>query len=116
MRIFRFPEALNRSLLLLYIPLFPPLLKADETAYPAGFICFAPPTISFFKRLFGSFAAPTPAVMSAAKDRAQALIDNNAVVVFSKSYCPYCHSSKKLLKDLGANFELLELDQDSKLL
>ncbi|KAJ5551344.1 hypothetical protein N7535_000705 [Penicillium sp. DV-2018c] len=52
--------------------------------------------------------------MSAAKTRAQSLIDENAVVVFSKSYCPYCDSSKKLLKSLDAKFTVLELDQDEE--
>jgi hypothetical protein len=70
------------------------------------------PTISFiFNRLFGSFAGPTPAAMSAAKTKAQNLINENGVVVFSKSYCPYCKSSKDLLDKLGAKYELLELDQ-----
>ncbi|KAJ5852116.1 uncharacterized protein N7529_011501 [Penicillium soppii] len=48
--------------------------------------------------------------MSAAKTRAQKLIDDNAVVVFSKSYCPYCDSSKKLLDGLKADYTTLELD------
>ncbi|CAI7589105.1 unnamed protein product [Penicillium pancosmium] len=49
--------------------------------------------------------------MSAAKTKAQKLIDENAVVVFSKSYCPYCTSSKSLLSSFDANFTLVELDQ-----
>ncbi|KKK24066.1 hypothetical protein P175DRAFT_0446932 [Aspergillus ochraceoroseus IBT 24754] len=49
--------------------------------------------------------------MSAAKVKAQTLISENGVVVFSKSYCPYCKASKDLLKQLGAKFEALELDQ-----
>ncbi|GAB7345037.1 hypothetical protein MBLNU457_3453t1 [Dothideomycetes sp. NU457] len=49
--------------------------------------------------------------MSAAKTKAQSVIDNNGVAVFSKSYCPYCKASKELLTKLGANFEVLELDQ-----
>ncbi|KAJ5468515.1 hypothetical protein N7475_006267 [Penicillium sp. IBT 31633x] len=52
--------------------------------------------------------------MSAAKIRAQSLIDDNAVVVFSKSYCPYCESSKKLLKSFDAKYTVLELDQDEE--
>ena len=31
--------------------------------------------------------------------------------VFSKSYCPYCNATKKLLTDLKANFYSIELDQ-----
>lgn len=52
--------------------------------------------------------------MEAAKTRAQQLIDENAVMVFSKSYCPYCRNTKHILKKLNANFGLLELDQDGK--
>ncbi|KAF7714260.1 Glutaredoxin [Penicillium ucsense] len=49
--------------------------------------------------------------MSAAKAKAQSLINENAVVVFSKSYCPYCKSSKDLLNKNGAKYKLLELDE-----
>ncbi|KAL4751840.1 thioredoxin-like protein [Aspergillus terricola var. indicus] len=69
------------------------------------------PTISFiFRRLFGSFAPASPATMSSAKVKAQQIIDENGVVVFSKSYCPYCKASKSLLSELGANYYALELD------
>ncbi|KAL4919292.1 thioredoxin-like protein [Aspergillus aurantiobrunneus] len=49
--------------------------------------------------------------MSAAKVKAQSIIDENGVVVFSKSYCPYCKASKDLLTGLGAKYYALELDQ-----
>ncbi|KAL8926809.1 MAG: hypothetical protein Q9172_001625 [Xanthocarpia lactea] len=49
--------------------------------------------------------------MSAAKTKAQNIIDENAVAVFSKSYCPYCTASKTLLSDLGAKFYVIEMDQ-----
>jgi glutaredoxin 3 len=52
--------------------------------------------------------------MSAAKNRAQQLINDNAVVVFSKSYCPYCDSSKKLLDGLSAKYTTLELDLEGE--
>ncbi|RDW93300.1 glutaredoxin [Aspergillus mulundensis] len=48
--------------------------------------------------------------MSSAKVKAQQIIDENGVVVFSKSYCPYCKASKNLLNDLGAKYYALELD------
>lgn len=38
-------------------------------------------------------------------------IDSNDVVVFSKSYCPYCTATKTLLKDMSIDFTLYELDQ-----
>ncbi|KAI4117885.1 MAG: hypothetical protein LQ338_007483 [Usnochroma carphineum] len=49
--------------------------------------------------------------MSAAKTKAQSIIDDNAVAVFSKSYCPYCRASKTLLSEKGAKFYVIELDQ-----
>uniref|UniRef100_A0A7N0TN39 Glutaredoxin domain-containing protein n=1 Tax=Kalanchoe fedtschenkoi TaxID=63787 RepID=A0A7N0TN39_KALFE len=38
------------------------------------------------------------------------LVATNPVVVFSKSYCPYCARVKKLLAELGATFKAVELD------
>jgi len=49
--------------------------------------------------------------MSAAKTKAQGIIDDNAVAVFSKSYCPYCKATKSLLSELGAKYYSIELDQ-----
>ncbi|KAH9223958.1 putative glutaredoxin, partial [Leptodontidium sp. 2 PMI_412] len=49
--------------------------------------------------------------MSVAKTKAQNIINENAVAVFSKSYCPYCKATKSLLTELGANFYTIELDQ-----
>jgi glutaredoxin 3 len=49
--------------------------------------------------------------MSAAKTKAQSIIDDNAVAVFSKSYCPFCKASKALLSELGAKYYTIELDQ-----
>lgn len=70
--------------------------------------------------------------MSAAKTKAQNIIDENAVgmypqfaprivtygdadmklvAVFSKSYCPYCKATKSLLDQIGAKYFSIELDQ-----
>ncbi|KAI9843330.1 MAG: hypothetical protein M1837_006456 [Sclerophora amabilis] len=49
--------------------------------------------------------------MAAAKTKAEGIINENAVAVFSKSYCPYCKASKSLLSELGAKFFVIELDQ-----
>ncbi|KAL8801929.1 MAG: hypothetical protein Q9200_006765 [Gallowayella weberi] len=68
------------------------------------------PTLSFLTRFFRS-SATRSATMSAAKTKAQSIIDENAVAVFSKSYCPYCQASKKLLSEQGAKFYVIELDQ-----
>ncbi|KAJ4902672.1 glutaredoxin-like [Raphanus sativus] len=48
-----------------------------------------------------------------AMKKAKEIVSSNAVVVFSKSYCPYCVKVKDLLKKLGAKFIAVELDKES---
>ncbi|ORX60371.1 glutaredoxin [Hesseltinella vesiculosa] len=38
------------------------------------------------------------------------LIANNKIVIFSKTYCPYCTSTKTLFKKLGQDATIIELD------
>ncbi|KAF9909446.1 thioredoxin reductase [Linnemannia zychae] len=38
-------------------------------------------------------------------------IASNAVMIFSKSYCPYCLRVKDLFDDLNVPYKALELDQ-----
>ena len=45
--------------------------------------------------------------------KAKEIIASNPVVVFSKTFCPYCKSVKKLLSDIGATYKAVELDQES---
>jgi len=47
----------------------------------------------------------------AAKTKAQDIIDQNPVAVFSKSYCPYCKATKSLLSEMGVKPYIIELDQ-----
>ncbi|GMF21700.1 unnamed protein product [Phytophthora lilii] len=49
--------------------------------------------------------------MVSAKEIVQAQIAASPVVVYSKSYCPYCAKTKTLLTQLGAKYEVIELDQ-----
>uniref|UniRef100_A0A672ZDE8 thioredoxin-disulfide reductase (NADPH) n=1 Tax=Sphaeramia orbicularis TaxID=375764 RepID=A0A672ZDE8_9TELE len=44
------------------------------------------------------------------KSRIQQLIDSNQVLVFSKSYCPYCVKVKDLFKELKVECNVVELD------
>ncbi|CAL8256436.1 unnamed protein product [Boreogadus saida] len=44
------------------------------------------------------------------KTRIQELIESNQVVVFSKSYCPFCVKVKDLFKDLDVKCNVVELD------
>lgn len=63
------------------------------------------------RSFWSSTPTTTPAAMSAAKQKAQQIIDENPVVVFSKSYCPYCRATKSLLNEKHAKYFLLELDE-----
>ncbi|KAL4224733.1 Glutaredoxin-2 [Mactra antiquata] len=38
-------------------------------------------------------------------------IENNCVVIFSKTSCPHCHSTKQLFKNLEVNAKVYELDR-----
>lgn len=49
--------------------------------------------------------------MSSAEDFAKQEISNNKVVVFSKSYCPYCSKTKELFEDLGVDATVYELNE-----
>ncbi|XP_031136486.1 thioredoxin reductase 3 isoform X2 [Sander lucioperca] len=44
------------------------------------------------------------------KSRIQQLIDSNQVMVFSKSYCPFCIKVKDLFKELQVDCNVVELD------
>ncbi|CAK9176137.1 unnamed protein product [Ilex paraguariensis] len=48
-----------------------------------------------------------------ATSKAKEIVSANPVVVFSKTYCPFCVSVKKLLTELGASFKAIELDTES---
>ena len=46
------------------------------------------------------------------KDWVEAQIKSNSVVVFSKTYCPYCKMAKQAFADAGLkDFLVYELDQ-----
>ena len=42
-------------------------------------------------------------------------IKENAIMIFSKSYCPFCIKVKKVFEDNGLAFKALELDQMGQL-
>jgi len=50
--------------------------------------------------------------MEAAQKKAQQMIDDNAVIVFSKSYCPFCRNTKEILDGFGAKYAHYELNQE----
>ncbi|KAF4671217.1 hypothetical protein FOL47_001663 [Perkinsus chesapeaki] len=48
--------------------------------------------------------------MTEAKTFVDSEIAGNKVVVFSKSYCPFCTKAKKALSSVGADYKAIELD------
>lgn len=40
----------------------------------------------------------------------QKALDSSKVVIFSKTYCPYCRSAKELFDKLGQKYAHVELD------
>ncbi|KAH8914207.1 thioredoxin-like protein [Atractiella rhizophila] len=49
--------------------------------------------------------------MSNAQTFVDDLIGKHSIVVFSKTYCPYCHRAKALLTEYGVPFHTVELNQ-----
>ena len=49
--------------------------------------------------------------MASALDKVRALIQQGKVVVFSKTYCPYCVEAKDVFKSANVQFETYELDE-----
>ena len=49
--------------------------------------------------------------MSSASDFVKQEIANNDVVVFSKSFCPFCKKTKSLLDGMDIDYTALELNQ-----
>ncbi|KAF3444631.1 hypothetical protein FNV43_RR14324 [Rhamnella rubrinervis] len=45
--------------------------------------------------------------------KAKEVVSSNPVVVYSKSYCPFCVDVKQLLDQLGASYKAIELDKES---
>ncbi|CCE82411.1 Piso0_002136 [Millerozyma farinosa CBS 7064] len=53
-------------------------------------------------------AEPVP---ESIKTEVKSLVDTNNIMVFSKSYCPYCKSTKSLLDGYSKNYKVVELDE-----
>lgn len=48
------------------------------------------------------------------RNKVQSLINANKIVVFSKTYCPYCTQTKQLLNQVGASdVNIIELNNES---
>ena len=59
----------------------------------------------------GAAARPSTALQMSAEAFAKEQIESNKVVVFSKSFCPFCRKTKKALDGLGVEYTTFELNQ-----
>ncbi|KAL9264541.1 Glutaredoxin-C2-like protein [Drosera capensis] len=48
-----------------------------------------------------------------AMEKAKHIVSSTPVIIFSKTYCAYCHKVKALFKQLGAAAQVVELDQEN---
>ena len=44
-------------------------------------------------------------------DEVKKYIEENKVMMFSKSYCPFCDQAKAVLQQAGIEFKAIEMDQ-----
>lgn len=66
--------------------------------------------MNFFRSFFTSAARLSPEAKMANVKEVERIINNNNVVVFSKTWCPYCKAAKAALNESKANYEVVELD------
>ncbi|RZC34104.1 glutaredoxin-C4-like [Asbolus verrucosus] len=60
----------------------------------------------------GIFSSKLPIDMSSPKAQlVKDLIDSDTVVIFSKSYCPYCKLAKQVFDNITQKFTAIELDE-----
>ena len=52
--------------------------------------------------------------MQSFKDTVEQEIATEKIIMYSKSYCPYCNDAKALLTQGGVQFKAVELDKDEK--
>ncbi|KAI6024346.1 thioredoxin-like protein [Pisolithus marmoratus] len=80
------------------------LYKTPTSLPPPSSLFFTLAASSPFQRFHGTMSSP--------KDFVEDTINNNKVVIFSKSYCPYCAETKQLFQSRfpGVQVKVIELD------
>jgi len=70
--------------------------------------------IGLSTKLLWSHCKPTPrrfyATMAPITDKVDSLIQANKVMIFSKSYCPFCNKVKALFANHNEIYNAIELD------
>eukprot|EP01112_Ceratiomyxa_fruticulosa_P007616 TRINITY_DN197_c0_g1_i2.p1 TRINITY_DN197_c0_g1~~TRINITY_DN197_c0_g1_i2.p1 ORF type:complete len:136 (-),score=27.54 TRINITY_DN197_c0_g1_i2:159-566(-) len=65
-----------------------------------------------FTTLFASLFVVSLSSSNSVEQTTQDYINQNSVMVFSKSYCPFCRKAKDLLTSKGVDFKVVELNED----
>ncbi|KAL9272815.1 Glutaredoxin-C2-like protein [Drosera capensis] len=60
-----------------------------------------------------SLSKTSKAAREIALEKAKNIVVSSPVVIFSKTYCPYCIKVKALFKQLGVTSQVVELDQEN---
>ncbi|XP_072748193.1 uncharacterized protein [Anoplolepis gracilipes] len=58
----------------------------------------------------GSVSSTKKSIMPATRDFVNELITKDSVVIFSKTYCPYCKMAKQVFESLKKPYTVIELD------
>jgi glutaredoxin 3 len=65
-----------------------------------------------FSKVMGVFSSKLAIDMSSPKaEMVKDLIKSDTVVIFSKSYCPYCNLAKEVFDSIKQKFTAIELDK-----
>ena len=49
--------------------------------------------------------------LTEASNEIEQYITSNSIMIFSKSYCPFCNKVKQMFSDKGLSFKSIELDE-----
>eukprot|EP00638_Chattonella_subsalsa_P010362 CAMPEP_0117756384 /NCGR_PEP_ID=MMETSP0947-20121206/14045_1 /TAXON_ID=44440 /ORGANISM="Chattonella subsalsa, Strain CCMP2191" /LENGTH=134 /DNA_ID=CAMNT_0005575959 /DNA_START=144 /DNA_END=548 /DNA_ORIENTATION=+ len=81
------------------------MTNVAQVAFTAGFARVAASS----QKKYCSSSSEARCSMSAA-DLIDGEVTANDIMVFSKSYCPFCSRTKALFTEMGVDFEVMELD------
>ncbi|KAI9098866.1 thioredoxin-like protein [Phlyctochytrium arcticum] len=83
------------------------MLSGNETPAPAGQVCEDGVCyIDFSKRKQAQSSTSTSTIAS----QVDSALTSTPVMVYSKTYCPYCDKAKELLSHKGVKYTSVELD------
>ena len=67
-------------------------------------------TSSLIRRMGGTSSSEATSASGSLRAQLEQKITGNDVMIFSKTYCPYCTRAKEAIKKLNVQHDILELD------